>query len=199
MSSDTIVNLVVGLGAALIGAASAFGAIGWQGRQQAKAAEADARERAYVDLLVSSVSLAIRVRSLLTTVETRSGIKEGIAVTLGQRKELDPMTLQEWLDVDYRPLMDAWSRAWACGTPEGIELSNRLMDACRGVIAVMAQVGPTSRSGAMRLALFGVKTAEQVALYDERLAVLATARRDLADLVRRETGRPPAQLFSATE
>ncbi len=153
-----------------------------------------ARERAYVDLLMWSQTFAFRVSTLITTVENRSGVAEGIAVTLRQRAPMDPMTLQDWMDVDLRPLMDAWSRAWACASPRGVELSNAVLDACVQLAAVLSAGPKLTGSAKLRVALLGAKVDEQRALYNERMPVLAAARKDLTELIRAETGRPPAQL-----
>jgi len=192
--SPEAISALAGLGGALIGALAAAGGTWWQGHAAGKAAESGARERAYVDLLVWSQTFAFRVPTLITTVENRSGVAEAIAVTLRQRAPMDPMTLQDWMDVDLRPLMDAWPRAWACASPRGVELSNAVLDACVQLAAVLSAGPKLTGSAKLRVALLGAKVDEQRALYNERMPVLAAARKDLTELIRAETGRPPAQL-----
>lgn len=51
-----------------------------------------------------------RVGTLGLAKRFRSGITEGLAVSLGQRKPLDVFQLHEWLEADFRPLTDAYSR-----------------------------------------------------------------------------------------
>ncbi|HEY0166602.1 MAG TPA: hypothetical protein VGB75_06120 [Jatrophihabitans sp.] len=194
MSGEAI-SVLAALGGALIGALAAVGGTWWQGHAAGKAAEADARERAYVDLLVASQNLAFRMDTLLTTVKTRSGLGEGLAVTLGQRKPMDAMVLHDWLRVDLGPLMDAWSRAWACASPRGVELSNAVLDACNQMFAVLGEGAAQTPLIKARTAVVGASIDEQRTLLSERSRVLAAARKDLAELVRAETGRPPAQLF----
>ncbi len=126
-----------------------------QGHAAGKAAESDARERAFVDLLAWSQTFALRVTKLVTTVENRSGLAEGIAVTLRQRAPLDPMTLQDWMDVDLRPLMDACSRAWACASPPGVELSNAVLDACLQLTAVLSTGPKLTGAAKLRVAFLG--------------------------------------------
>jgi hypothetical protein len=192
-----LLTLAVALGAALIGAGGAVSAVWLQSRQQARASEADARERAYVDMLVVSIALSRRIRTLLTILKVRSGIGEGVAVTFGQREAMDAMALHEWIEVDFRPLMDAWTRVWACGSADGVRLSNALLDACRDVMSVLDLAAPPSLLGKLRQTLVGVQTEELLVRFQGKLTVLAKARKDLAELVRAETGRPTAELFSA--
>lgn len=195
--ADLVLTLFVGLGAALIGAVGALGAVWFQSRQQGHANDADARERAYLDLLVASIALARRVRTLLTTVKVRSGIGEGIAVTFGQREAMDAMILHEWIEVDFRPLMDAWTRVWACGSADGVRASNTLLDACRDVMSVLDLAAPPSLLGKLRQTFAGVNTDELLVTFQDKLAALAVARKNLAELVRAETSRPTAELFTA--
>jgi Flp pilus assembly protein CpaB len=58
---DTLVALL----AALVGAFGALGAVWLQTWNQSRSSETDARESAYIDLLVSSLALARRARSLI--------------------------------------------------------------------------------------------------------------------------------------
>ncbi len=91
-------------------------------RRAAKGAEQDRRQKAYADLLVASLGVSLRAHVLITVLKTRSGLGEGVAVALGQRKQLEAMGLHDWMNQDFGPLMDAWSRAWAYGTPAGVGL-----------------------------------------------------------------------------
>ena len=196
--SATAISALAGLGGALIGAFAALGGTWWQARAAAKAADVDARERAYVDLLVGSQAFSLRVAALIDTLEFRSGLGEGLAVTLGQRAPLDSMAVQDWMDVDLRPLLNAWSRGWTCASPRGVELSNTLLAACVDLASVLSDGADLSRLGKIRTALLGARVDRHRALYEERLPALTAARKDLADLVRAETGRPPALLIPGT-
>jgi len=59
-----------------------------------------------------------------------------------------------------------------------------VLDACLQLTAVLS-TGPEQPSYASRSSV----------RYNERMPVLAAARKDLTELIRNETGRPPAQLF----
>ena len=194
-----MVSAWFGLLGALVGAAAVLGAVWLANWQQSRAADADARERAYVDMLATSMALAGRVRALLTTLKVRSGVSEGLAVTFGQRGEMDAMALHEWVAADFQPLMDAWTRIWTIGSPAGIDAANKLLDCCAEVMSVLDYAAPPSLLGRLRETVVGIKTDQLLETYSEKLSQLARARRDLAELVRAETGRPAAALFATDE
>jgi hypothetical protein len=167
-------------------------------RRTAKA-EAEAREQqAYADLLVASVGMASRARTLLTGLKLRSGLAEGLAVTLGMRPRVDPLALHDWIDRDYARLMDAWSRVWVFGSAEGVRLGNRLVDACGALMEIFGSATATSTiRGKARQLVVGISLDELTDEWQRQLRSLAVARRDLTDYVRTENGRPAAVLFSA--
>ena len=192
---------IASLVGALIGAAAALIGAWLQTERQAKAAEAAAHQRAYGDLLVASVGLAWRVNSLLHTLQSRSGPGEGLSVVLGIRPPADAQQLHDWIAADYRPLLDAWSRTWVAGTPEMVDKANALLDACANITAIFDTAAPATLAGRVRRNLTGITTQETdqlEALWHERMKALAVARKELAELVRRETGRAPANLFSSS-
>jgi hypothetical protein len=194
-----VLTAITTLVAALVGAAAALTG-GWlQAGRQAKAAQAAAREQAYGDMLVASIGLAGRMSALLGTLQSRSGLAEGLSVVLGIRPPADAQQLHDWLALDYRPLMDAWSRIWVSGTPEAVQKADVLLDACADITAAYDLGSSETFAGRVRRTVVGVTaqdTARLAELWNERLEALAAARKDLAEFVRRETGRPPANLFS---
>lgn len=189
---------LIGLAGIVVGAAATFGTVWVQERRRQAADAANARERAYLDLLTASLSTANRVRTLITTLKVRTGLTEGLSVVAGLRKPVDTFELHDWLDIDFRPLMDAWSRVWVSGTPRGVELGNKVIDASMQVISVLDMPAPadTNLRGRVSRTLKRVSTDHLIAEFETQLASLAVARRDMAHLVRSETGRPPAELFS---
>lgn len=188
---DTLVALL----AAFVGALGALGAVWLQNWNQSRSSETDARESAYIDLLASSLALARRARSLIATLHVRSGVGEGLAVTFGQRQPMDPMILHEWIEKDLATVMEAWTRAWATASPAGVAASNRVMTCCGDVLGVLDLSAPATMLGRLRETLAGVDTETLQTRYRDKLTTLAHARRDLALLVRAETGRAPAELF----
>jgi hypothetical protein len=165
-------------------------------RRTAAGTERELRQKAYADLLIASLALPLRVHTLLTTLKSRSGLAEGIAVTFGTRQAMDPMALLDWINADYAALMNAWSRAWAYGTPEGIALSNVLLESCGRVMELLSIPAAKGIMEQGRRTVAGIETGPLVEEWNRRIAAIAHARRDLAAHMRAETGREPAVLFS---
>lgn len=190
---------LIGLAGIIVGAAATFGTVWVQERRRQAAEAANARERAYLDLLTASLSTANRVRTLITTLKVRTGLTEGLSVVARLRKPIDTFELHDWLDIDFRPLMDAWSRVWVSGTPRGVALGNKVLDASMQIISVldMPASGETNLRAWLSRTFRAVSTEQLIAEFETHLASLALARRDMANLVRSETGRSPAELFSA--
>jgi hypothetical protein len=165
-------------------------------RRTAQAAGEDQRQRAYADLLVASIGVTMRTYTLLSTLGARSGIREAVAVAVGYRKPIDALELHDWAYRDYSTLMDAWSRTWAYGTPDGVVLSNQLLEACRQVMDVLDLGDAKGGWQKLRRSLLGVEVDGLMQQWNERITLVAVARRDLADHARAETGKAPAELFS---
>ncbi len=168
-------------------------------RRAAKGAEQDRRQKAYSDLLVASLGVTLRVQTLTTVLKTRSGLGEGIAVALGQRKQLDAMELHDWMNQDFGALMDAWSRASAYGTQAGVAMANRLVDACGQGIKLITLADAQGAWQKVRQVIVGVDIDRLTAQWDEQIKLVAVARRDLAQHIRSETGRQAAELFTASD
>lgn len=192
-----MLSAVLGLIGALIGAGAVLGAVWLQDRRTSRAAAVDARERAYVDLLIASVAVARRLHALITTAKARSGLQEGFAVVLGQRQPLEPMALHDWVEADFRPLLDAWSRVWATGTPRGVHAANKLVACCTDLVAILNPESLETPKDKLRQTVLGIDTREMLIRFEEAVKPLAEARRDLAEIVRNESGRPPTELFGA--
>jgi hypothetical protein len=167
-------------------------------RRTAKAGEREREQKAYSDLLVASLGVSLRASTLLTVLKNRSGLQEGVMVTLRQRQQIDALQLHDWIGTDSDPLLDAWSRAWTYGSVDGVALANRLVDSCFEVTGLLDQLKANGLRDKGRQFLFGLDTDRLAPERTERIKVLAVARRDLADYMRAETGRAPADLFSST-
>ncbi|MCW3844398.1 hypothetical protein ONA70_30355, partial [Micromonospora yasonensis] len=85
---------------------------------------------AYQDLLARSMTLVLRADAARQAIRFRSGLAEGLSVTLRQRRPLDPFEFHDWLIEDWRPVSDAWSRVHVVGSQQAIDVADRLLDAC---------------------------------------------------------------------
>lgn len=187
------------LGGALVGVIGSLTLWFASARRAGKGAEQDRRQRAYSDLLVASLGVTLRAQVMITVLKTRSGLGEGVAVMLGQRKQLDAMELHDWVNQDFGALTDAWSRAWSYGTAAGVALANSLVDACGQVVEVVTLADAQGRWDKARQAMVGVDIGRLTTQWDERMKLVAVARRDLAQHLRSETGREAAELFGTGE
>lgn len=189
--------VVAGLGGAAVAATATLAAGQMQTRGGRLGREEERRFLAYARVLTHSVGVAQRVATLLTVLRTRSSLAEGLSVTLGIREPADAQVLHDWLGADWSPLLDAWSEVWLVGTPQGVSAANRVVDVCADLMHVL-QIPPAKNAvERLRRTVVGISTDDALSRWNEGLKVLGDARKDLAHLVREETGRPVATLFSS--
>jgi hypothetical protein len=92
-------------------------------------------------LLARSAIVAHTANGLHLTMQVRSGLGEGINVTLGKQKLLDPLELTDRLRADLQPLYEAWSEVWVVGSKEAIPEANDLVAQCGTVMGAATQQG----------------------------------------------------------
>ena len=130
--------------------------------------------------------------------EVRSGLREGLNVTLGIQKPLDPLAFTELLRSEIQPLYEAWSEVWAVGSKEAIAVANDVVARCGTVMGEAAQRGEAGT--ALSRFISGEKwTQEQLNQWQEELRGLAETRKRLGNIARREAGVEIADLFASNE
>src|SRR5207248_4281404 len=130
-------------------------------------------------LLARSNVVAHFASDLHVAMEARSGLKEGLNVTLGIQKAFDPLELADRLRAELQPLYEAWSEVWVVGSKEAIPEANDLVAHCGTVMGAATQRGK-ARPELLR-GFTGEKwTQEQLDQWQEELHSLAEARRRLA-------------------
>jgi len=116
----------------------------------------------------------------------RSGIAEGVSVSLGQRKPLDVFQLHEWLEADFRPITDAYSKVRLVGSQEAIDIANNILTACSTLVDTATATDP--HQGLLVRLMKGERpTFEQVQAFEtaqkgvfiELEALVTTARREI--------------------
>ncbi|SRR6266516_3898580 len=93
--------VIAALGASLL---TILGTVGIERLRQRRAGrDAQRREKdaAYQEVLSRSLAFANRSRALGDMMRIRSGIAEGLGVTLGQRRPADAFEIYEWMDKDF--------------------------------------------------------------------------------------------------
>lgn len=181
MSIDPVwAPVIAALGSSFL---TVLGTFGVTERQRTKREQASARldrSTAYGDLLARSTTLSLRAGALGNAMRLRSGLTESLDVLLRLRRPLDPLELHDWIDKDVGPITEAWSRVWAVGTQEAIEMANRLVLACMDVLS--SATSPDSRRNWLLTATRGeVWTKHLRAAYDGAMERLARERIAFAD------------------
>lgn len=190
--NDALVALIAALGASLLTAVGSLGVVHYQERLRGESAEADALAVTVTELLSRSFALAVRARAIGETVKLRSGIGEGVEVTMRQRKPADLLELHDWLEKDFAPLRTAWSELWSRGDQELVDAGNRLMLACADVVTAATDTMPTPSELSAKVRRF-VRGEEWTPEMTERLQLseraLSAARKELTLVARRKLGR----------
>jgi hypothetical protein len=190
--------LIAALGSSALTGAVAFGLEWWRSNRAGKAAQAERRSRAYSMLLTRSIIIAHLAADLHAAMEIRSGIKEGVDVTLRFQKALDPLEIQDRLRAEVLPLYEAWSEVWIVGSKEAIPVANDLVTRCGAVVSAATQHGE-AQSKWLR-GITGEKwTQQQLDQWQAEQHGLAEARKRLGGVARRETGVEVVDLFASNE
>jgi hypothetical protein len=179
--------VVAALGASGLTGGFGFGTLWWQERRRDRDDALAKKGAAYQRLIAQSLSFAIRAGTLRTTMQVRSGLKEGVDVATRLRRAADPMELHDWLAQDFAPMNEAWSEIEIAGSPDAVRMATELVDACADLIGVATQ--PGEAHGKIGTAFKGLAwTSEQEdALVDARRRVMAT-RSAFINVARTELG-----------
>lgn len=196
--SDLWIPVIAALGSSALTGLVAFGLEWWRASRAEQSARTERRSRAYSLLLARSTVIAHLASDLHALMETRSGMREGINVTLRFQKALDPIAFHDRLRAEIQPLYEAWSEVWTVGSKEAIPEANDLVARCGTVVGAA-----TRRGEANPLWLRGITgekwTQQQLDQWQEELRGLAEARRRLGIIARREAGVEIADLFASNE
>jgi hypothetical protein len=131
------------------------------------------------------------------TMERRSGLQEGLEVTLRHRKPIDIMSLYDWAVDDLNTLMDAWSRVWYLGTQAAIDAADSLVSACNEVLELAVTYNSEEQPAKRRLHTYVVGlrwNQEEQAAFQAALTRTAERRAAFVQLMRKELGQPPVEL-----
>ncbi|WP_147437484.1 hypothetical protein [Micromonospora musae] len=185
--SEIWAPVVAAIGASLLTGLATFGVLWVQRRWSARDAAQQERIAAYQDLLARTMTLALRADTVRQTMRFRSGLAEGLSITLRQRRPLDSFELHDWLSEDWRPVSDAWSQVHVVGSQQAIDVADRLLDACGDLLAA-ATAFDQSRNSFMRVVRGEAPSDEQAEPYQAALRRMAGERVALARLARDEAG-----------
>ena len=186
MSSDWMV-LGAALGASALTGFFGFGYSWLQGRRETKTTRWQSRRSAYSRLLAATGLVVHAADAFHFTMENRSGVGEGVDVTLHYRQPLDTLDLHELLSPVTTALYESMADVWTVGTPEAVRLGNVAVGRCADVMRAATETGQgRSRLGTR---LLGVKwTEEQLESWRVAERSLALARAEFAKVARQELG-----------
>jgi len=181
--------VVAALGSSLLTGGAGFGTIWWQQRKRDKAMALAEISEAYHQLIASSLSFVIRARTLRDAMRSRSGLGEGLQVTLRIRQPLDPLEFHDWLARGFEPMNQAWSQIEVIGSPEAVARATQLLDACADLVGTAGQPG-TAR-GKIATVLKGLEwTAEEQQALQFHVERIVKYRSEFVLIAREQLGRP---------
>lgn len=188
--------MVAALGASFLTAAASFGVIMVKDRLEQHAARQALRAHAYAALITAALDVALRAGTLNVTAQIRSGLKEGLNVTLFYRKPLDPMQLHDWMNQAYRPLFTAQYDIWLKGTATIVPFANLVVDAARDVVtAALGFQAPTGPAALRPMSW----SDEQRDNLNARVVTLGKRSKEFAEKAREELGEEYAKLLADSE
>ena len=189
--------VVAALGASTLTGAASLGVVALQEWLRGRASERDMLAAAVTEMLSRSMEVMMRAQALGLQMRLRSGIGEGVDVTLGLRKPADALEFYEWMARDLAPMNAAWSVIWARGDQETVRLANALLSDCNEVIGASTARQQVDSVGARvrRWAVGEKLTPELERDLNRAVRHVAHARERLAQHVRKQMHLPAVQLF----
>lgn len=131
----------------------------------------------------------------------RSGLGEGLDVTLHLRKPADAMELHDWMAQDIVPMHAALDEIWTRWDQYGVRLANDVVGKCMDLLGTSTATQP-ARKGKERVRKWAMGERWTPELRDAQQAAireLAHVRKRFADYARARLGLPEVDLFSQIE
>lgn len=169
-----------------------------QESRRRKASDLAALRAAVTELLARSLAVAMRARALGEAMKVRSGLKEGVDVTMRNRKPVDPLEVHDWMAQEVIPLNSALAELWTRDDQEGIRLANDVVNKCAELLGVSTARQPASDGlGRVRRMVAGERwTPEMIAETERAVRELAQARKKFAEHARIRLGEAAVELFT---
>ena len=195
------VAIAAALGASFLTAAGSLGVVWVQAWRRAKAQDRAALRAAVRELLSRSIAVALRAQTIGESMRLRSGLSEGLDVTMRLRRPADAMELHDWMAQDVLPMHAALDEIWTRWDQDGVRLADDVVGKCMDLLGTNAATQPT-HNGRERVRKWAVgerwtpemRDAQQAAIRE-----LAHARKRFADYARARLGLPEVDLFSQVE
>ena len=192
------IALAAALGSSFLTGFASLGAVWAQEWRRNKANDRSALCAAAMELLSRSLDVAMRARAMGETMRIRSGVREGLDISLRQRKPVDLLDLHDWMAQSLAPLNVALVELWARCDQEGVRLANDVVEKCMDLLGASTALEP-ARSTRDRMVKWAVGerwTPEMRTELQRALVDLAHARKRFADHARSKLGQGPIDLFA---
>ncbi len=164
--------VIAALGASLLTGVFTWGASWWVERRRDRTTDAREKDLAYHQFISRPLTFSGRVGALRNTMET--AVKEGDKASATLGRPFGAIDVFEWLEKDLIPINDAWSKIQMIGSPEAVDESTQLLDACGDLLGLATSLGD----------------AQQQAL-DAAGSRLIEAREVFIRVARKELGKEP--------
>lgn len=133
-SGSTWAPVVAALGASFLAILGSVGFFQWQRRREDQSNAKVAKLAAYSERHAHTFAYAQRVEAIGLVKRLRSGISEGLDVSLRQRKPIEVFELFDWLNADLGPIHGTYSRITVIGSQEAIDVATRVVAACSDLL-----------------------------------------------------------------
>lgn len=143
-TSTAWVVVAAALGSAFLTTAGTFALDARRARRAAKMNQESDLKTACVQIISSAQKLSHRAGALHETMITRSGLGEGINVTLGLRKPADQLELIDYLMLDMGPMLAAQAVVWLAGDEKLITAASDVV-LCAGDVVAKSTTLPEDR------------------------------------------------------
>jgi hypothetical protein len=192
------VAITAALGASFLTAAGSLGVVWVQALRSGKAQDRAALRAAVRELLSRSIAVALRAQTMGETMKLRSGLSEGLDVTLHLRKPADMMEFHDWMAQDLVPMHAALDEIWTRWDQDGVRLANDIVGKCMDLLGTSTATQP-ARTGRERIRKWVVGerwTTEMRDAHQAAIEELAHARKRFADYARVQLGLSAVDLFA---
>lgn len=189
------------LGASFLTGLASLGVVAFQQWLAGRSSDADALISAVNEMLSRSMAIAMRAQAMADQMRIRSGLGEGVDVTMRVRKPADLLELHDWMAQDLAPMNAAWSVVWARGDQEMVRRANALLAKCSDLIGAgtTTQAATSYRERIRRYVIGERWTDKERGESQQALKDVAHARKDLAEYARQKLGKRHAELFTHDE
>ncbi len=174
--------VVAALGASLLTGLFTWGVGWWIERRRDRAADRREQTLAYHQLISRSLTFCGRAEALRGLIDSALNESDAVRASLG--RPFGQLDVHDWLEKDYLPINDAYSKVQMIGSPEAVDEAAQLLDACADLLGLV-----TALHGAEQHILKAASTR----LVEAREAFIRVAREELgkeAALIPVEEGQP---------